>query len=249
MPTTHALGSRATMIALLALAITACGSDVSTGLEHDGNAAGDMSDPGVTNTTASSCNGSIGAISVDAVTVPSGAICMLNGTRVRGDVRVRSGASLLTSAARIDGNVQADNALTVATRNATFVDGDIQVKRRATARLENSTINGNVQIEEAGASLVTSGTRIGGDVQVKKARASNLFFTEVDGNIQLEDNSATQGVSDVYVRGNLQVFKNRGGVRLNSNRIAQSLQCKENSPAPTGSGNIAGDKEDQCRRL
>lgn len=249
MHTTHALASRGTMIVLLALAVTACGSDTSTSLEPTGDVGGELRSSRGTNTTASRCNGTIGAISVQEVNVPNGAICMLNGTRVRGDVKVRSGASLLTSAARVDGNIQAEDALTVSTRNATFVIGDVQVKGRATARIENTTINGNLQIEELGSSLVSIGNRIGGDLQVRKARTSNISFTHVDGNIQLEENIATQGVSDVNVKGNLQVFKNRARVRLDRNRVAQSLQCKENSPAPTGGSNIAGGKEDQCRRL
>lgn len=36
---------------------------------------------------------------------------------------------------------------------------------------------------------------------------------------------------------------------LVSNRVGQSLQRKENRPAPIGSGNRAGEKEDQCARL
>ena len=49
--------------------------------------------------------------------------------------------------------------------------------------------------------------------------------------------------------GSLQAFKNYGGVALNRNRIKGNLQCKENIPAPTGSGNQAASKEDQCARL
>ncbi len=245
----HRLASRGAAITLLTLAISACGSDASTGLAGDSNALlnGQVGNSSRTTTTATSCNGNLAAITVEQVTVPSGATCTLSGTRVLGDVKVRSGASLLTSAARIDGSIQADDALTVATRNATYVDGDIQVKRRATARIENSTINGNLQVEESGASLVSTGNRIGGDLQVKKARTANITSTRVEGNIQLEDNIGAQSSTGADVAGNLQVFKNRGGVRLNSNRVAKSLQCKENSPAPTGSGNVAGDKEDQCR--
>ncbi len=177
----HTLASRGAAITLLTLAVAACGSDASTGLGADDGSArltAQVGNSSRTTTTAANCNGNLAAITVDQVTVPSGATCTLSGTRVLGDVKVRSDASLLTSAARIDGSIQADDALTVATRNSTLVDGDIQVKRRATA----------------------------------KARTG-------------------------------------GGVRLNSNRVAQKLQRKENLPAPTGSGSIAGDKEDQCRPM
>ena len=56
-------------------------------------------------------------------------------------------------------------------------------------------------------------------------------------------------MSGVFIRGDLQVFKNTGGILLTDNTIRQNLQCKENLPRPTGSGNRAGSKEDQCRRL
>jgi hypothetical protein len=37
---------------------------------------------------------------------------------------------------------------------------------------------------------------------------------------------------------------------ISSNRVNGNLQCKENQPAPTGSGNtVGGNKEDQCQRL
>jgi hypothetical protein len=39
-------------------------------------------------------------------------------------------------------------------------------------------------------------------------------------------------------------------VVIASNRVDGNLQCKENSPAPTGGGNVVqGVKEDQCAQL
>ncbi len=78
------------------------------------------------------------------------------------------------------------------------------------------------------------------------ARISGLF---IGGDLQLSENIGVLSSSGTRVRGNLQVVKNSGGVLLLNNTIAQSLQCKENTPAPTGSGNVAGDKEEQCRAL
>jgi len=52
------------------------------------------------------------------------------------------------------------------------------------------------------------------------------------------------------VGSDVQVFTNRGTIAINGNRIDGNLQCKENTPAPTGSGNVVqGNKEDQCARL
>lgn len=48
----------------------------------------------------------------------------------------------------------------------------------------------------------------------------------------------------------MQLFTNRGTSSITNNTIDGNLQCKENSPAPTGSNNrVGGNKEDQCRRL
>ena len=51
------------------------------------------------------------------------------------------------------------------------------------------------------------------------------------------------------IGGNLQAVGNRGGMVLTDNRIDGNLQCKENRPAPSGGGNIAASKEDQCAAL
>ena len=51
------------------------------------------------------------------------------------------------------------------------------------------------------------------------------------------------------VEANLQAVQNEGGVELTGNTIAENLQCKENNPPPTGGGNTAGDREDQCANL
>jgi hypothetical protein len=36
---------------------------------------------------------------------------------------------------------------------------------------------------------------------------------------------------------------------ISNNSIAENLQCQANNPRPTGGGNTAGDKEDQCAAL
>ncbi len=52
------------------------------------------------------CTGRIGATTVDNVVVPSGRTCTLEGTRVKGTVKVSSGATLKVVSARIVGNIQ-----------------------------------------------------------------------------------------------------------------------------------------------
>lgn len=200
-------------------------------------------------TRASFCTGTLGADEVEKVYVPSGATCALEGTRVRGDVKVARGATLLATGARIDGNVQAEDATVVSLVAQTTVEGNVQVKRRAAVLVEDSIIGGDLQVEERGASLVTTGTRIGGDLQVTKAASAEIAGALIEGDLQLVENTGALTVLASEVRSNLQVFKNVAGVRLDDNRVAQALQCKENTPAPQGDGNVAGDKEDQCAAL
>lgn len=202
-----------------------------------------------TNTVASRCNGTLAAITVDDVFVPTGASCLLNGTRVRGNVKVGFGGTLAASAARIDGNIEAADARRVSTAAGTVVIGNVQVKRRAESRLENTTIGGSVQVEEAGASIVATDIRVTGDVQVVKATSADLTRAVVNGDVQFSENTGALRSDAAVVDGNMQIEKNRGGVLLTANRVRQTLECKENVPAPTGTGNVAGEKKEQCRSL
>ena len=195
------------------------------------------------------CDGTLGAIEVEKVDVPAGATCILDGTRVYGNVLVRSGAILETSGAHIEGNIQAEDAMEIRTTNGTFVGGNVQVQRRALVRIEDTTIEGDLQLEEHGASLYASGNVIGGNLQFTKADEAMIVDTRIDGDLQLQDNYGALSMVGNHVWGNLQVFKNLGGVSLVENRVEQNLQCQDNTPAPTGSGNVAGEKEDQCAWL
>jgi hypothetical protein len=136
------------------------------------------------------CRGTIGATTVDNLRVPQGATCTLNGTRVKGTVKVERSATLKATRISVIGNVQAEGA----------------------------------------ANVNVAASNVGGSVQIVQGRNSKL------------DRNA--------VKGDVQYFENRGTISITSNRIDGNLQCKENSPPPTGGGNIVqGNKEDQCARL
>jgi hypothetical protein len=136
------------------------------------------------------CRGTINAVTVDNLRVPQGATCTLNGTKVKGTVKVGRGATLKASGIRVVGNIQAEGA----------------------ARVN-----------------VTS-SRVGGSVQIVQGRHSKLT-----GNT---------------VKADIQYFENRGSIAITRNRVNGNLQCKENSPGPTGGSNVVqGNKEDQCAGL
>jgi hypothetical protein len=134
-----------------------------------------------------------------------------------------------------------------------YLNGNVKVNRNGAITISGRTyINGNVQSEEGGRYVRIAGSvTVGGNVQMKYAwEASSIQSgTQIRGNLQYVENPGFLAVNEVFIRGDLQLFKNTGGAMLTNNTIRQNMQCKENSPAPQGSGNRAGDKEDQCRRL
>jgi hypothetical protein len=89
-----------------------------------------------------------------------------------------------------------------------------------------------------------------GNVQSEGHRYVRVLDSRVGGSIQLKQGSALDLRRNI-VTGDIQLFTNATGTKyVYSNRVNGNLQCKENTPAPVGSGNIvAGNKEDQCRRL
>jgi hypothetical protein len=156
------------------------------------------------------CTGTIGAISLDNVFVPDGATCVLNKTRLKGNIVVGSRSKLTATSVSVNGNVQAEDA-------------------------QNVTIEGR--------------SIIGGSVQVVQGYAVKVTGAKVEGTILIDENTGPVVASRNRVNGDLQLFQNSGGARLVDNIIGGNLQCKENTPPPTGQGNRADSKEDQCERL
>lgn len=149
------------------------------------------------------------------------------------NVIVPDGAVCMLSNARVKGNVEVKTGAALTVSGPVYIGGNIQSEGSRYVRIEGSgvTVNGNIQIKKV---LEASGIQPG---------------TSIYGDFQYEENSGFLFASGSFVRGNFQVFKNSGGATIVNNTIRQNLQCKENWPAPTGDGNSAGDKEDQCAGL
>lgn len=156
---------------------------------------------------------------------------LLNGRH--DNVIVPDGAECVLSNARVKGNVEVKTGSALTVSGPVYIGGNIQSEGSRSVRIEGSgvTVNGNVQIKKV---LEASGILPG---------------TSIFGDFQYEENSGFLFASGSFVRGNFQVFKNSGGATIVNNTIRQNLQCKENWPAPTGDGNSAGDKEEQCAGL
>lgn len=133
------------------------------------------------------------------------------------------------------------------------VDGNVEVKSRSSLTVNGPVyIGGNVQSEDSRfVRLAGAGVTVAGNVQIKKAAEASgiLPGTAIYGSFQYEENAGFLVASGAFIRGDFQFFKNLGGATIIDNTIRQNMQCKENWPAPTGGGNVAGKKEDQCSGL
>ncbi len=138
------------------------------------------------------------------------------------------------------------------TLNATRVEGTVQVKPNATLFANAIRVKGNVQSEGFKNIVLRQGSVVVGSVQLEnglRGGSGRVLNTRINGDLQFFQNDARMIARGATILANFQVVQNTGGVALTNNRISQSLQCKQNDPAPTGGGNRAGDKEGQCARL
>lgn len=160
-------------------------------------------------------------------------ICTGNLSGSHTNVIVPDGATCTLSSARVEGNVEVKTGAALTVNGPTYIGGNVQSEGSRFVRLSGA------------------GVTVAGNVQIKKVtEASGLQpGTNIYGNFQFEENSGFLFAAGSFIRGDFQFFKNSGGANIVNNTIRQNMQCKENSPAPTGSGNSAGDKEDQCAIL
>lgn len=151
------------------------------------------------------------------------------------------------------GSTRLDNIVVPANRNCTLngtrAKGTVKVANGASLVANGVQVNGNIQAEGAYSVVVRRNSFVGGSIQLKQGGGATISATRINGDLQLEENARRLYAIENTIGGNLQAYQNRGGVSLIRNDIDGNLQCKENRPVPTGSGNRADSKEDQCSRL
>jgi hypothetical protein len=131
----------------------------------------------------------------------------------------------------------------------TSLIGSLLVGQGASVSATGVRINGNLQAEGAAMTTLGGASRIGGSVQVKDGLSASITGAAIVGDLQFESMSGPVSASGNRLGGNVQATDNRGGVALLSNRMEGALQCTGNLPAPTGSGNVASVRQEQCRDL
>lgn len=127
--------------------------------------------------------------------------------------------------------------------------GSIIVNAGATLSASGVSVNGNLQADGAAQTVVSGPSSFGGSVQIKQGFGASVTGARITGDLQIDAMRGPVTASANAIGGNLQAVGNTGGLALSANRMGGNLQCKENLPAPTGSGNVAASKEDQCRAL
>lgn len=133
------------------------------------------------------CTGTIGAITVDNLRVPDGKVCTLEGTTVKGTIKVESNAVLKAFSVRVIGNVQSEDHKRVV--------------------LRSSTVGGSVQLVQGGKAGITSAVirqnRVGGDVQLfENLGTQTVAGNVIDGNLQCKENNPAPTGGNNRVGGN-----------------------------------------------
>ena len=136
------------------------------------------------------CRGTIGARTVDNLRVPQGATCTLNGTFVKGTIKVQRAATLIATNVRVIGNVQGENAQNVVVKGGSRVGGSVQVVQGARARVAFSRVNGDILFDENDRQLSVVSSRIGEDVQAfQNTGGVTISNNRIEGNLQCKANS------------------------------------------------------------
>jgi hypothetical protein len=135
------------------------------------------------------CRGTLGAITVDNLRVPQNATCTLNGTSVKGTVKVERNATLFARGVRVIGNVQGENAKNVVVGNSSRVGGSVQVKQGGAASVTSSRITGDIQYDANTRYLKANNNKVGGSIQVVgNSGGAAIFRNVVNGNLQCKEN-------------------------------------------------------------
>ena len=135
------------------------------------------------------CRGSLGRITVDNLRVPDGATCNLNGTTVKGTIKVESRATLVADSVRVVGNVQAEDAKKVVVRNGSRVGGSVQIVQGGIGRVVGTNVQGDILYDDQGGKVAAIRSTVGGNIQAfQNTGGVEIRGNRVDGNLQCKEN-------------------------------------------------------------
>ncbi len=149
------------------------------------------------------CRGTLGAITVDNLRVPDGATCSLEGTLVKGTVKVETRATLAATNIRVIGNVQAESARRVVVRGGSRVGGSVQVgagRGRPGRRFIDQWRHPVRRAAPSARGLAEHGWRQ--PASVPKHGWAEIRRNRIDGNLQCKENDPAPSGGNNRVDGN-----------------------------------------------
>lgn len=166
------------------------------------------------------CVGTLGAVTVGNVVVPSGMHCEMVGTTVTGNVRVEDGASLRASESNIAGHVIGRDTAWVCLQFGSELGGNFDVT------------GGNLGTTTGFDALVM----VGGNAKVSEnAGLTFIDFAQVGGNIDVSGNTGTLEIEFNTVGGNVKVTDNFVPVGYTGGTLAFG-GCGAPTSFPSGGG-------------
>lgn len=141
------------------------------------------------------CKGSIGGGFYGPIVVPAGAKCVLNSTRVSGDVTVERNATLTTHFADIQGDVVATGAAGLHIVDYSKVTGDVRSLGGGDVRIDTSGFTGDVIVRNHAD-------------KDPAANVVNMSENTVVGHVILTGNKGGVRVALNHIGGDLRCFTN-----------------------------------------
>ncbi len=148
--------------------------------------------PGQALADETKCRRTIGSRTVDNLRVPSGAKCVLTGTRVKGTIYVGARSVLKAKGVRVVGNIQAENSRKVAVRRGSRVGGSIQIVQGKAARIKGTRVKADILFDDQNGRVLAKGNRLGGNLQAfQNTGGVKIALNRIDGNLQCKENRPT----------------------------------------------------------
>jgi hypothetical protein len=139
------------------------------------------------------CRGTLGAITVDNLRVPSGATCILNATTVKGTLLVERDATLYANGVRVIGNVHSEGFQTVSIKDGSRVGGSVQLENGnsgGTGKVISSRVKGDLQFFSNEARMVAQGNTLLANLQaVSNTGGVVIKNNTISENLQCKQNN------------------------------------------------------------
>lgn len=135
------------------------------------------------------CRANIGAQQISSLIVPDNASCILQGTRVTGNVTIGAGATLQASSLSVSGDILAQGAAVVTINNNSTVGGNILLRQGGSATVDQVQVVGDLQLESNQSALSATRNRVSGNFRAVDNQAGLVVRNNsVDGALQCSGN-------------------------------------------------------------